>query len=782
MKNVINKIIVTLFAITLVTTVFNILPKSLANSNGDYTYDVRDDGTIEITKYNGSTSNLNIPSTIDGKQVSYIGSDSFRGNKYLNSVTIPDSVKVIQSRAFAECSNLSTLKFGKNVEKIYDYVFFQTNITEITLPEKLNHISGIAFLGNFVIKNINVDTKNTNFSSSNGIVFSKDKKKIVLYPQGKTEKAYTIPSTVEEICDSAFSYAQVESITIPSSVKKFGNYVFSSTNITSITIPSTVTEMGYGPVADCQKLISANIQSTVKVLPYDMFNGCTSLKNVTLNDNIEEIYNRAFYGCKSLSNITLPKNLKKIDAGSFYDCSKLNNIKIPSGVRYISNSAFNNNTTLDISATKLEKLEDGSYRVLTTIKIDGYFDYQKANEVLTIVNKERANNGLSALKMDRSLLETAMQRAAESSIYWDHIRPDGSYCFTANSKMTRENIAYGAWTAEQVMNMWMNSSGHKANILSSDSKSIGIGCFNYNGVNYWVQCFGEDEAEGTTITENKNATSKISIEADYVDLRLERSSMELKIGESQYNVIEIYECYYGLQLVKLNADSAIWKSSNEKIATVDDYGNVKGITPGKVTISAIIGEMELTYEVTIKLPFDDVNENDWFYNAVKYTYCNKIMSGLNGNTFSPNTKVTRGMLVTILYNLEGHPSITGTSKFADVQNKNIYFYNAVVWASNNNVVSGYANGKFGPDDNITREQLATILYNYCRYKGKYKTVHADYSKFTDNNKISDFAKWGMNWAVGNKIVNGSNGKLNPQGTATRAEAAAMISNYCSKIK
>ena len=782
MKNAINKIIVTFFVITLVTTVFNILPKSLANSNGDYTYDVRDDGTIEITKYNGSASNLNIPSTIDGKQVSYIGRESFLGNKYLNSVTIPDSVKVIQQGAFAECSNLSTLKFGKNVEKIYDYVFFQTNIKEITLPKKLNHISGTAFLGNHVIKNINVDANNTNFSSNNGIVFSKDKKKIVLYPQGKTEKEYTIPSTVEEICDSAFSYAQVESITIPRSVKKFGNYVFSSTNIKSITIPSTVTEMGYGPVADCQKLISANIQSKVKVLPYDMFNGCASLKNVTLNDNIEEIYNRAFYGCKSLSNITLPKNLKKIDAGSFYECSNLNNIKIPSGVRYISNYAFNNNTTLDISATKLEKLEDGSYRVLTTIKIDGYFDYQKANEVLTIVNNERANNGLSALKMDRSLLETAMQRAAESSIYWNHIRPDGSDCFTANSKMTRENIACGAWTAEQVMNLWMNSSGHKANILSSDSKSIGIGCFNYNGVNYWVQCFGENEAEGTTITENKNATSKINIEADYVDLRLERPSMELKIGESQYNVIENYECSYGLQLVKLNADSAIWKSSNEKIATVDDYGNVKGITPGKVTISAIIGEMELTYEVTIKLPFDDVNENDWFYNAVKYTYCNKIMSGLNGNTFSPNTKVTRGMLVTILYNLEGHPSITGTSKFADVQNKNIYFYNAVVWASNNNVVSGYANGKFGPDDNITREQLATILYNYCRYKGKYKTVHADYSKFTDNNKISDFAKWGMNWAVGNQIVNGSNGKLNPQGTATRAEAAAMISNYCSKIK
>ena len=782
MKNVINKIIVTLFVITLVTTVFDILPKSLANSNGDYTYDVRDDGTIEITKYNGSASNLNIPSTIDGKQVSYIGSDSFRGNKYLNSVTIPDSVKVIQPRAFAEFSNLSTLKFGKNVEKIYDYVFFQTNITEITLPEKLNHISGIAFLGNCVIKNINVDANNTNFSSNNGIVFSKDKKKIVLYPQGKTEKAYTIPSTVEEICDSAFSYAQVESITISKSVKKFGNYVFSSTNIKSITIPSTVTEMGYGPVADCQKLISANIQSKVKVLPYDMFNGCASLKNVTLNDNIEEIYNRAFYGCKSLSNITLPKNLKKIDAGSFYECSNLNNIKIPSGVRYISNYAFNNNTTLDISATKLEKLEDGSYRVLTTIKIDGYFDYQKANEVLTIVNNERANNGLSALKMDRSLLETAMQRAAESSIYWNHIRPDGSDCFTANSKMTRENIACGAWTAEQVMNMWMNSSGHKANILSSDSKSIGIGCFNYNGVNYWVQCFGENEAEGTTITENKNATSKINIEADYVDLRLERSSMELKIGESQYNVIENYECSYGLQLVKLNADSAIWKSSNEKIATVDDYGNVKGITPGKVTISAIIGEMELTYEVTIKLPFDDVNENDWFYNAVKYMKDNRYMSGTTEATYSPSSKLTRGMLVTILHNMEGKPKVTGTSKFSDVQNKNMYYYSAVLWASNNKIVNGYTNGKFGANDNITREQLAVMLSNYCKYKGKYKATNANYSKFSDSGKISGFAKTGMNWAVANNIVNGSNGKLNPQGTANRAEAAAMIYNYCNRIK
>ena len=258
--------------------------------------------------------------------------------------------------------------------------------------------------------------------------------------------------------------------------------------------------------------------------------------------------------------------------------------------------------------------------------------------------------------------------------------------------------------------------------------------------------------------------------------------MELKIGESQYNVIENYECSYGLQLVKLNADSAIWKSSNEKIATVDDYGNVKGITPGKVTISAIIGEMELTYEVTIKLPFDDVNENDWFYNAVKYMKDNRYMSGTTEATYSPSSKLTRGMLVTILHNMEGKPKATGTSKFADVQNKNMYYYSAVLWASSNKIVNGYSNGKFGADDNITREQLAVMLSNYCKYKGKYKATNANYSKFSDSGKISGFAKTGMNWAVANNIVNGSNGKLNPQGTANRAEAAAMIYNYCNRIK
>ena len=183
-----------------------------------------------------------------------------------------------------------------------------------------------------------------------------------------------------------------------------------------------------------------------------------------------------------------------------------------------------------------------------------------------------------------------------------------------------------------------------------------------------------------------------------------------------------------------------------------------------------------------ELSFGDVDSDSWYYDAIKYCVSNKIMSGVNSSTFSPNQKLTRAMLVTMLHNMEGQPYVSGKSKFHDVQDTNQWYYVAIKWASQNNIISGYSNGKFGPNDLITREQFAVILNQYCIYKGKYKTVKADLSKFKDINKISDFAKWGMNWAVGNGIINGSQGKLNPINTATRAEAAAMLSNYCKNIK
>ena len=144
------------------------------------------------------------------------------------------------------------------------------------------------------------------------------------------------------------------------------------------------------------------------------------------------------------------------------------------------------------------------------------------------------------------------------------------------------------------------------------------------------------------------------------------------------------------------------------------------------------------------------------------------------------------MLVTILYRMEGSPKISVTSKFPDVKDNTMYYYKAVNWAASKNIVSGYSSGKdkgkFGPDDNITREQLAVILWKYSKYKGKCKNTNTDFSKFSDSNKITDYAKKGMDWALGVGVMHGSNGKLLPLGTATRAEAAAMLSNYSKVVK
>lgn len=183
------------------------------------------------------------------------------------------------------------------------------------------------------------------------------------------------------------------------------------------------------------------------------------------------------------------------------------------------------------------------------------------------------------------------------------------------------------------------------------------------------------------------------------------------------------------------------------------------------------------------LPFTDVSTTAWYRSAVKYVYQNNIIKGLNDYTFAPEQNLTRAMLVTILHRMEGSPYVSGTSKFPDVQDTNAYYYVAVKWATRNGIVSGYNNGKFGPNDPITREQLAVMLNNYCKYKGKYKATTADLSQYKDGAKVSNFAKWGMNWAVGSGVITGTkDGYLNPQGTATRAEAASMIYKYCLNVK
>ncbi|MDB7890686.1 S-layer homology domain-containing protein, partial [Flavonifractor plautii] len=181
-------------------------------------------------------------------------------------------------------------------------------------------------------------------------------------------------------------------------------------------------------------------------------------------------------------------------------------------------------------------------------------------------------------------------------------------------------------------------------------------------------------------------------------------------------------------------------------------------------------------------PFTDVSEKDWFYSDVMFVYENGLMLGTSKTLFSPHGTATRGMMATILWRMEGSPVPKGKNSFTDVEAEK-WYADAITWTAENGIFAGYGKDKFGPDDPITREQLAAIFYRYADYKGYDLTVKGNLDKFKDADKITDYAKTAMQWAVGSGLMKGKSGNLlDPQGTATRAEIAAMLHRFIEKYE
>ena len=180
-------------------------------------------------------------------------------------------------------------------------------------------------------------------------------------------------------------------------------------------------------------------------------------------------------------------------------------------------------------------------------------------------------------------------------------------------------------------------------------------------------------------------------------------------------------------------------------------------------------------------PFTDVPEDAWYKEAVDYVYANGLMSGTSATTFAPSTQLSRAMMVQILYNLEEQPVVTESAAFTDVA-ANVWYADAVDWAAGEGIVSGYGNGRFGPDDLITREQMALILYGYAQYKGYDVSAGGELSSFTDGASTSGWAAEAVRWAVGSGLLSGKGGGvLDPRGTATRAEAASIFMRFARTV-
>lgn len=182
-----------------------------------------------------------------------------------------------------------------------------------------------------------------------------------------------------------------------------------------------------------------------------------------------------------------------------------------------------------------------------------------------------------------------------------------------------------------------------------------------------------------------------------------------------------------------------------------------------------------------ELPFVDVEGGDWFYDAVYYAYTNGLMDGVSTTQFAPNSNLTRGMVVTILYRLEGEPRVTGSSGFTDVAS-GAWYADAVTWAAANGIVNGVSDTEFAPNTDITREQLAAILFRYAEYKGYNVSGRDSLTGYTDRGSISAYALDAMRWAVDEGLITGmTDTTIEPQGTATRAQCAAMLMRFIENV-
>lgn len=281
-----------------------------------------------------------------------------------------------------------------------------------------------------------------------------------------------------------------------------------------------------------------------------------------------------------------------------------------------------------------------------------------------------------------------------------------------------------------------------------------------------------DGAEGSTqicVTEDVN-----SITLKNGDKTV--SSLVLDPGDE----VELDAWLYHLGMRMASSDELLSWSTTGDAGIINQNGHfIATDESGKGTITVAYKNTKKTINVTVGMDFKDVKSGDWFYNAVKYCFDNGLMAGATDSKFDPNGKLTRAMFAAVLYRLEGSPSVTYSGVFSDVPN-GAWYTDAVIWANQNGVVSGYNDGTFGGNGTLTREQLASMLYRYAQYKGMSTNALADLGSYSDAGSVSGWAAEALRWAVQNDILSStstSKKALSPAGTATRAQCASILMRF-----
>ena len=561
MKQVLKKLPLLILALVLALAIKD---KTYAATYGDLTYEVKNDGTIKITDCNTSASGaLTIPDTIDGKKVTSIGYRAFYDCRSLTSITILEGVTSIGKEAFYGCSGLTSLTISNSVTSIGNEAFgVCSSLTSITIPDSVTSIG------------------DSTFSSCSGLT------------------SITMPNSVTSIGNGAFGWCEnLTSIIIPDSVTSIGTSAFfSCSSLTSITIPNSVTSIGNGAFYGCSSLTNINVSNNNKnyssidgvlfnknktvIIQYPIkkdgtsyaipnsvtsigdsaFSQCSSLTSITLPDGVTSIGGNAFEDCSSLTSITIPNGVTSIGEGAFYWCVSLTNITIPKGVTSIGNEAFrycDSLTSITIPNS------------VTSIGYNAFYCCISLSKVLCLGNApelgEKSFNGCSSnLKIYAKNGLTGYdangwENYSDKIVRYDETLKDKSVTFTRKSQTKNVELSNDIFKSLASIKSYEIEDKSIVSVDTSGNVTpLKNGTTNVKAV---VQYF-----DGTEV----NLTEEIVVDFKAESISLDKTNITLNNNKPVKLNEKVLPEY-------TNNKKVTWSSSNEKIARVDDNGNVTAV-------------------------------------------------------------------------------------------------------------------------------------------------------------------------------------------------------------
>lgn len=741
--------------------------------------------------YSSGLEKLNLP---DGLQK--IDQWAFCSTK-LKEIIIPDSVQTVEYRAFIYCDGVENCVVGSGVKEIGQDAFYfwnnkfedQTGVMHAKTTEqaKLLRYSGYGheilingapytsyFGGQFAVDGISyMPTSDTTVRVT------------AISDDAKTE-TFSIPATVTNEGDGR-TYAVTEladrllfqnqsvltMLDLPDTIKKTGDRTFDQMfNVRTFgKLPANLKSVGYQSFGylgwemrlEQQGLIPAwqtdvlDIPGSIEFMDQCAFAG-NRYKTINVGEGITYLSYYSLYGNKEAKEINLPSTLKRVEESALYDCRNAK-INLPDSLEYIGKSAFAG----DLDGETIHLPENLQYLGDTAFGTQMYTaDYSSKYWV-----------GPTTIYLNGSL----------SNIGARVFRPDAKVIAVLNSQ--RNKVAGFTDLNELPTVIWDG----KTDIGYNDGSCI---------------------PEGVTVTLSGNVTidGKLCIEGKLIvphDAKLTITKDAVILGEDNI----VYEgCKH--EHVKENIVPATCTEDGSKTVVCEDCGETlstevipaTGHSFGDWTVTkeaACFEDGEETRTCSVcqavetrpifansdncpSKAFSDLDAKAWYHEGVDYALTNSLMNGVGSGKFEPDGQLTRAQLVTVLYRAAGEPD-TGkqVNPFTDVAD-DAWYTKAVIWAANNGIVNGVAKNTFAPDDSITREQIAAMLY---RYAGAEAAKEDKLSAFPDAAKVSDWAKEALNWAVASGLINGvadANGtaSLEPQATATRAQIATILMRWLEK--